>query len=148
MKMAQEIERKFLVNGDSYRARASQIIDIEQGYLSREPARTVRVRIAGERAFITIKGTNHGARRAEFEYEIPLCDAQQLMLMCLPGKVRKTRHVVVEGDLRWEVDEFHGTHAGLVVAEVELKEEGQHITLPDFVGKEVTGDPAYYNSNL
>ena len=117
--MGTEIERKFLVR-DVSAVRDATGVPYRQGYLSTVPERTVRVRVAGEHAFITIKGTNVGATRAEFEYEIPLADAQALLRMCLPPLVEKTRYRIDHGGLTWEVDVFEGENDGLVVAEVEL----------------------------
>lgn len=146
--MALEIERKFLVKDDSYRSLATGKREISQGYLSRVKERTVRVRIADQSAFITIKGVNRGSVRHEFEYEIPVDDARQLLTLCAPPVVVKTRHLVPWEGLTWEVDEFHGANEGLVVAEVELPDKTYEPSLPSFVGQEVTDDPKYYNSNL
>ena len=144
--MAIEIERKFLVLGDAWRQ--ANPLRLSQGYLNRDKARTVRVRIAGEQAFLTIKGASRGATRAEFEYEIPLQDAEQLLALSDGPVVEKFRHVLDYQGLTWEVDEFLGDNAGLVVAEVELASEAQPIELPDWVGEEVTHDVRYFNSNL
>lgn len=150
--MGVEIERKFLVEGAAYKAMASSSARIEQGYLSANPEATVRLRIKAvdggeEHAFITVKSKNHGARRGEWEYEIPAADARQMMPLCT-GCLQKTRYVVPFGGYTWEVDCFGGRLDGLVVAEVELESEDAHPPLPPFAGREVTGDPAYYNSNL
>ena len=146
--MGIEIERKFLVAGDGWRAQASSHTRFSQGYLSRDPARTVRVRIAGERAFLTIKGATTGATRAEFEYAVPPADAQQLLAMADGPVVEKVRHLCVVGGMTWEVDEFLGANAGLVVAEIELQSEDQVFMHPDWLGDEVTGDARYVNANL
>lgn len=146
--MALEIERKFLIEDDSFKTLSTKQIEISQGYLSQDKERTVRVRIAGERAFITVKGENKGATRLEFEYEIPLDDARAMMSLCLPGVIEKTRYIVPREELKWEVDVFHGALEGLILAEVELPHEHFKVDLPDFIGAEVTGDPRYYNSNL
>lgn len=146
--MSKEIERKFLVVDDSYRTQATGKHSIAQGYLNTDPDRTVRVRIADDRAFITIKSRNHGCVRGEWEYEVPAEDARELLELCVGKVIEKTRYLVPFGGLTWEVDEFGGHHAGLVVAEVELPEEDTVFDLPSFVGREVTGDPAYYNSTL
>lgn len=144
--MATEIERKFLVTGEAWRA--APPIAISQGYLNRDPHRTVRVRIAGDRAVLTIKGLSVGASRPEFEYPIPLEDAKALLAICDGPIVEKHRHCVRHAGLTWEVDEFLGDNAGLVVAEVELDAEDQPIEFPGWVGAEVTDDPRYLNSNL
>lgn len=146
--MGIEIERKFLVTGDGWRQQAASQTRFSQGYLSREPARTVRVRIAGDAAFLTIKGATSGATRAEFEYPVPLADAQQLLAMCDGPVVEKLRHLCPFEGMTWEVDEFLGANAGLVVAEIELDTEGQAFACPAWLGAEVTGDARYVNANL
>jgi adenylate cyclase len=146
--MGIEIERKFLVAGDGWRAAATASTRFSQGYLSRDPARTVRVRVAGEAAFLTIKGATHGATRAEFEYAVPLADAQQLLAMCDGPVVEKVRHLCPHEGMTWEVDEFLGANAGLVLAEVELACEDQVFARPAWLGAEVTGDGRYVNANL
>ena len=146
--MAQEIERKFLVTGDEWRSRATGH-RFRQGYLSTVKERTVRVRVAGDAATLTIKGITVGATRTEYEYAVPLADAQAMLDdLCERPIIEKTRHVVREGGLTWEVDEFEGANAGLIVAEVELNDAGRNIALPSWVGDEVTDDPRYFNSNL
>ncbi|MFN5049547.1 CYTH domain-containing protein [Roseateles sp.] len=144
--MGIEIERKFLVRGQGWRQGQAQ--RYSQGYLNRAAERTVRVRIAGEQAFLTIKGRSQGASRLEFEYAVPLADAQALLQLCEGPLIEKTRYTLEQDGLRWEVDEFHGENAGLVLAEVELASEDQAITRPDWLGEEVTGDERYYNSRL
>lgn len=144
--MAVEIERKFLVTGDAWRTAPGT--RYSQGYLNRDKSRTVRVRIAGDQGFLTIKGVSVGATRAEFDYPVPLADAEAMLLLCDGPVVRKTRHVVVHAGMAWEVDAFEGDNAGLVVAEIELASEDQAFALPDWVGAEVTGDARYFNSNL
>lgn len=144
--MAIEIERKFLVAADGWRQLEAR--RYRQGYLSRDPARTVRVRCVGEQAWLTIKGRSVGASRAEFEYEIPLADGEQLLALCEGPLVDKFRHLVRHGGLLWEVDEFLGDNAGLVVAEVELTDEAQAFERPPWLGVEVTEDPRYFNANL
>lgn len=141
-----EIERKFRVTGTVWRTADGQRIC--QGYLNRDQHRTVRVRVAGAQAFLTIKGVTTGATRAEFEYAIPLADAEALLALCDGPLIDKVRHRVEHGGLLWEVDEFLGDNAGLVVAEVELASEGQAITLPPWVTEEVTTDSRYFNSSL
>ena len=144
--MATEIERKFLVHGDSWRR--SDAVLYAQGYLNRDQRRTVRIRAVGDRAWLTIKGLSVGASRPEFEYEIPLADAEQLLALSDGPVVRKRRHLVPCGGFIWEVDEFEGDNAGLIVAEIELDAEDQKFDKPDWVGEEVTGDPRYFNSSL
>ena len=148
--MAQEIERKFLVLDDSFKHEAFSKSHIQQGYLCSERGRTVRVRIRDERAYLTIKGPseNGGLSRYEFEREIPLEDGQQMMQLCEPGIIDKTRWLVKSGKHTFEVDEFFGDNEGLVVAEVELAHEEEPYEKPHFIGKEVTGDRRYYNSCL
>lgn len=146
--MGIEIERKFLVRDLSVVAGHAGT-RYRQGYLSVDPERTVRVRVAGERAFVTIKGLSRGPSRAEFEYGIPVPDAD-LMLdsLALRPLIEKTRHVVEAGGRRWEVDVFAGANAGLVVAEIELESADAPLQVPAWAGSEVTDDPRYYNANL
>ena len=148
--MVLEIERKFLVLDDSYKHEAFDSSHIQQGYICSERGRTVRIRIRNERAYITIKGPspNGGLSRYEFEQEIPLADAEQLMRLCEPGIIDKTRWLVKSGEHTFEVDEFHGDNDGLVMAEVELSAEDEAFVKPPFIGQEVTGDRRYYNSQL
>lgn len=150
--MNQEIERKYLVNGESYKQMAVAHHHICQGYISREKTGTVRVRITDDKAYLTIKGkpaVGHFARY-EWEKEIDVAEAQELMKLCQGSIIDKTRWIVLakEDGLKWEVDEFHGKHEGLVVAEIELGSEEQIVELPSFIGKEVTDDPQYYNANM
>jgi CYTH domain-containing protein len=141
-----EIERKFLVIGDAWRTPTG--VAIGQGYLNRDKQRTVRVRVAGSQAFLTIKGPSQGATRQEFEYPIPVADAQQLFELCDGTVIRKTRHVVMHDGNRWEIDEFHADNQGLIVAEIELITEDQAFAKPAWLDREVTDDPRYFNSNL
>ncbi len=145
--MGIEIERKFLVVGEDWKHGASPQL-LSQGYLNRDKQRTVRVRIADQQAWLTVKGVSQGALRAEFEYPIPLDDARQLMALCDGPRVEKYRWRVPQGALVWEVDEFVGDNAGLVVAEIELSSEEQTFDKPAWVGAEVTHDPRYFNSSL
>jgi adenylate cyclase len=147
--MALEIERKFLVNG-SFREHATHHERIVQGYLSSVPERTVRVRIKGDKGFLTIKGIGNtsGASRYEWEREIPVPEADQLLALCEPGVIDKIRYHVPAGPHTYEVDVFHGENDGLIVAEVELATEDQAFERPTWLGAEVTGDPRYYNSAL
>jgi adenylate cyclase len=145
--MGKEIERKFLVTGDAWRR--GEGIRVRQGYISRGGGTTVRVRSTSVGAFLTVKGARRGLTRAEFEYEIPLADAEELLdSVCVKPLIEKVRYVVSYGGLTWEVDEFFGENRGLVIAEVELEREDQAFDKPDWVGDEVTGDPRYYNANL
>lgn len=144
--MPLEIERKFLPKTDAWRNAPG--VYYCQGYLSRDQQRTVRVRVAGAQGYLTIKGANVGGARAEFEYAIPLDEAQQLLQLCDGPLVEKYRHVVHEHGFDWEVDEFLGENQGLVVAEIELDAIDQAFVKPDWVGEEVTVDVRYYNSNL
>ena len=145
-----EIERKFLVLDSSYKHEAFSSSHIRQGYICSERGRTVRIRIRDDRAYITIKGPslNGGLTRYEFEQQIPLDDAEKLMTLCDEGIIDKTRWLVKSGSHTFEVDEFHGDNDGLVVAEVELNTEDEAFEKPHFIGKEVTGDRRYYNSQL
>ncbi len=146
--MGTEIERKFLVSGDGWRGRAEGVF-YRQGYLSAEPERTVRVRIAGDRAFLTIKGRGVGISRPEFEYEIPIEDARELLdELCHTPLIEKHRYTFEFGGLHWEIDEFHGLNEGLILAEVELESETQKIVKPPWIGKEVSRDPRYFNAAL
>jgi len=143
-----EIERKFLVVSDGYKAHAEGK-RIVQGYICNEKERVVRVRIYGDRAFITIKDATVGFARHEFEYEIPLTDARTLLhSVCRRPIIDKTRYRYTYGQFCWEIDEFHGENEGLVVAELELPTVDTAFEKPDFVGDEVTDDPRYYNANL
>ncbi len=147
--MAQEIERKFLVKGD-YKPFVKKSMRIVQGYLSSVPERTVRVRIKGEKGFITIKGKGSasGASRFEWEKEIPTSEVKELLNLCEPGIIDKTRNIVEVGNHAYEVDEFYGENEGLTMAEVELSSEDEKFDKPDWLGEEVTGDSRYYNSML
>lgn len=147
--MPQEIERKFLVTGD-YKSQAYAQSHIVQGYISSARGKTVRVRIRDTKGYLTIKGAANasGTSRYEWEKEIPLNEAEDLMQLCEPGIIDKTRYLVCSGKHTFEVDEFYGENAGLVVAEVELSAENEPFEKPDFIGQEVTGDVRYYNSQL
>lgn len=147
--MPQEIERKFLVTGE-YRSKAYAHSRIVQGYISSVRGRTVRVRIRDDKGYLTIKGASgaSGLSRYEWEKEIPLDEARELMEICEPGVIDKTRYLVRSGNHVFEVDEFYGENEGLVVAEVELSAENEPFVKPDFIGREVTGDIRYYNSQL
>ena len=147
--MAFEIERKFLVNEKKISAQILKAGEkISQGYLCTEPARTVRIRIKGGQGFLTIKSVNVGIVRKEFEYPIPLEDAQELLKLCEPNILEKIRYKVDYKGKIWEVDVFGGRHEGLILAEVELSTADEIVTLPDWIEKEVSNDPQYFNSNL
>lgn len=147
--MAQEVERKFLVTGD-FKPEAFNETRITQGYLSSVPERTVRVRIKGTKGILTIKGIGgeSGASRYEWEKEISSDEAKELLELCEPGIIDKTRYLVKHGNHTFEVDEFYGDNEGLVIAEVELTSEDEEFEKPDWLGEEVTGDKRYYNSML
>ena len=147
-----EIERKYLVTSDSYKQMAVARYHICQGYISREKTGTVRIRITDDKAYLTIKGkpaAGHFARY-EWEKEIDVQEAKELMHLCQGTIIDKTRWIVpaAEDGLKWEVDEFHGKHEGLTIAEIELTSEEQEVEKPDFVGEDVTSDPRYYNANM
>lgn len=144
--MGIEIERKFLVTGTAWRQGAG--VRFSQGYLNRDKERTVRVRLAGEKAFLTIKGVSAGASRAEFEYEIPASDAEQLLELSDGPVIEKVRRVIQLEGGTWEVDEFLGENAGLVVAEIELQSEDEAFARPEWLAEEVTHDARYFNSSL
>lgn len=144
--MGKEIERKFLVKEGAWRnAKGTRYL---QGYLNSAKERNVRVRTMEDKAYLTIKGIAIGASRMEFEYEIPLQDADELLEICEKPLIEKTRYKVQEGGFVWEVDVFFRENQGLIVAEVELESEDQEFPKPDWVREEVTGDPRYFNSNL
>ena len=146
--VGEEIERKFLVSVEAWRETAEGT-RYRQGFLSTEPERTVRVRVAGPRGSITVKGKNVGARRAEFEYEIPVADAERMLdTLCQRPLIEKVRYTLAAGPHTWEIDVFEGSNAGLVVAEIELSSEDEAFEKPAWVGDEVTDDPRYFNSNL
>ena len=136
--MAKEIERKFLVRDTSYRALAEKVYDIQQAYISTIPDRTVRVRIKGQKAFLTVKTVNVGCTRNEWEFEIDVQSASEMIKKCCGCRIHKTRYCVASSDgYVWEVDEFHGRHEGLVVAEIELPAADSKFILPSFIGEEV-----------
>ncbi len=147
--MAIETERKFTVTGD-FRKEVQSIKRIIQGYICADQGRTVRVRIAGEDGYLTIKGPSDEKfwSRYEFEQKIALADAQELMKLCVSGIIHKERHYIPAGEHMWEVDVFHGDNEGLVIAEIELQTEDEQFEIPAWVGEEVTSDRRYYNSML
>ncbi|MBU2948448.1 CYTH domain-containing protein [Zobellia uliginosa] len=145
-----EIERKFLVTSKVYQQQATVKERIVQGFLNTDKERTVRVRIKGESGFLTVKGKSNdaGTIRFEWEKEISVPDAEELLLICEPGIIDKVRYNVPLGNHMYEVDEFHGDNEGLIVAEVELESENQSLEKPSWLGEEVTGEVKYYNSQL
>jgi CYTH domain-containing protein len=146
--MAKEIERKFLVVDDDWRALARGT-RYRQGYLSTVKERTVRVRAIDDKGFLTIKGVSIGATQSEYEYEIPATDAAEMLNdLCEKPIIEKNRYKIPMGGVIWEVDEFLGVNDGLTIAEVELQSEDQSFPKPDWIGEEVTGDPKYFNANL
>ena len=148
--MGQEIERKFLVNSETYKEEAFHSYTITQGFLSKDPERTVRIRLKESQAFITVKGisTPDGLSRFEWEKEISLDDAEALLKLCSSDLIEKRRYLVKYDQHIFEVDEFTGRLRGLVIAEIELKTENETFKTPSWIGKEVTGNPNFYNSNL
>jgi CYTH domain-containing protein len=144
--VAKEIERKYLVNGDDWKT--AKPIRYSQGYLNRDKSRTVRVRIAGEKGFLTVKGLTSGMSRDEFEYSIPVEEAETMLDLCEKPLIEKNRRVISFKGFDWEVDEFLGDNEGLVVAEIELESEDQVFERPDWIGEEVTHDHRYFNSSL
>ena len=147
--MAIEIEHKFLLTDESWREKVKKAIIFKQGYLSSMPTTSIRVRICDEQAWLNIKSATIGNKRMEFEYEIPLTDANQIIeLLCKKPIIEKTRHYVENENNTWEIDEFHGENQGLIVAEIELNSETQPFTIPEWIGQEVTHDVRYYNNYL
>lgn len=146
--MGIEIEHKYLVTDDSYKDMATKSVHIRQGYLSRIPERTVRIRIADNKAWITIKGRNEGDVRLEMEYDIPYEDACKLIEICQPPVIEKIRYFVNYAGMVWEIDEFLSLPHSLTLAEIELPSSDYPYELPQFIGKNVTHDPKYYNSNI
>lgn len=146
--MGREIERKFLVRGEAWRQLGVGVL-YRQGYLSSGQGCTVRVRVAGEQGYLTIKSATTGISRAEYEYAIPVAEAMELLdTLCQRPLIEKTRYRVPWQTVVWEIDEFAGENQGLIVAEVELAHADQPLDLPDWIGEEVSGDPRYFNSNL
>lgn len=147
--MAVETERKFLVTGE-FRHLAVRSLEIVQTYLSIDNTRTIRLRIAEDEAFLTIKARPEGnsISRNEWEFRVPVSDAREIMRICIPGKIEKTRYFVPAGLHTFEVDVFHGKNDGLIIAEIELTSESERFEKPQWLGEEVTGRPEYYNANL
>lgn len=147
--MATEIERKFLIDEKKFSAQnLPEGEKISQGYLTTEKNCVVRVRVKKNRAFLTVKSSNVGIVRKEFEYEIPVADAEELLKLCGKKILQKVRYKIEHAGKIWEVDIFEGRHAGLILAEVELNAPDEFVKIPDWVGEEVSGDPKYFNSNL
>ncbi len=150
--MLKEIERKFLVHSNDFKAEAFKCFKIEQGYLNSDPARTVRVRIRDDKGYLTIKGKSdtEGISRFEWEIEIPLKDAEKLMGLAEKNLIKKERYLIhnTDGKHTWEVDVFHDENEGLIVAEIELEQKDETFDKPDWLGDEITGDKRYYNSSL
>jgi adenylate cyclase len=147
--MATEIEHKFLVANDDWRAFVSHAADYKQGYLNSDETSSVRVRIAGQQAWLNIKSATIGTHRQEFEYEIPVADADEIIAtLCHKPLIEKTRHFVNDGQHVWEIDVFAGENQGLIVAEIELSSVGEEFNQPSWLGMEVTDDVRYYNNNL
>lgn len=146
--MGKEIERKFLVKDDTFKTLAQGTI-YRQGYLNSQKERVVRVRTIDDKGFLTVKGITTGASRVEYEYEIPVKDAEAMLdELCEKPLIEKNRYKIKQGEFIWEVDEFFGENQGLICAEVELESEAQRYDKPEWIGEEVTGDPKYFNSNL
>ena len=147
--MGKEIERKFLLQSDAWREEVRESTRLVQGYLSRGDRSAVRVRIKGQEAHLNVKHSLDGIHRLEYEYEIPLKDAEELLEhVSLKPLIDKTRHCVERGDHLWEIDEFYGDNAGLVVAEIELGDADEAFERPEWLGEDVSLDERYYNSNL
>jgi adenylate cyclase len=147
--MASEIERKFLLRDDGWQRDAGPGVRIRQGYIVASEAASVRVRISGNQAWVNIKGATVGVSRAEFEYPVPLADAEQILEdLCIRPLIEKTRHLMDYAGHRWEIDVFEGENHGLMVAEIELDSENERFEKPPWVGEEVSMDPRYYNASL
>ncbi|MGR9012185.1 MAG: CYTH domain-containing protein [Gammaproteobacteria bacterium] len=147
--MAIEIEHKFLLANDDWRKDISRSVKYRQGYLSAQPTSSIRVRISDDHAWLNIKTATIGTHRHEYEYKIPVADAEEILInLCRKPLIEKTRHFVTNDNHLWEIDEFEGDNQGLIVAEIELDETGQAFSKPPWLGKEVTDDLRYYNNNL
>ena len=146
--MPQEIERKFLVLDESFKSDITPVY-VRQGFISTDKDTTIRVRVAGDKAFLTLKNAGNGITRSEFEYEIPTADAEELLnTFCQPAIIEKNRYIVKHSNHNWEVDEFLGDNQVLIIAEIELQSEHEHFSIPSWLGEEVSKDPRYYNANL
>ncbi|MDD3610047.1 MAG: CYTH domain-containing protein [Halothiobacillaceae bacterium] len=147
--MAQEIERKFLVRDESWKVDVSEYFELRQGYLNTPGKASIRVRVDGRQAFLNIKSVTLGIQRHEYEYPIPLADANEMLdLLCEGPRIEKTRYHVRHGEHLWEIDVFHGDNNGLVVAEIELSSADERFARPDWLGEEVSHDPRYFNVSL
>jgi adenylate cyclase len=147
--MAIEIEHKFLLKNDNWRDQVIRSVNYSQGYLSSVPTSSIRIRISDDKAWINIKSATIGTHRQEYEYQIPTSDADEILhTLCAKPLIEKTRHFIINDGDTWEIDEFFGENAGLVVAEIELKDVNQTFSRPDWLGQEVTHDLRYYNNNL
>lgn len=147
--MAKEIERKFLINHEKWHIlNKNEGVLFRQGYLLASPAKTIRVRIADEKGFLTIRGATEGITRSEFEYEIPRKEAEELLEQFADSEILKLRYFIIDKEYKWDVDVFLGENEGLILAEIELETEGEDIILPDWVEQEVSYDPRYFNANL
>lgn len=146
--MGLEIERKFLLANNKWRKNANSGNSIKQGYLNSHIERTVRVRVTKNKSTLNVKGKTAKTTRLEYEYEIPLLEAEQLLELCEKPIIEKTRYEIVENGNLWEVDEFEGDNSGLIIAEIELESEDQEVILPQWIGEEVSDDTRYYNSSL
>lgn len=146
--MGIEIERKFLLKNEDWRSEITSKTIIKQGYLNSQKERTVRIRVRNDKGYITIKGKNVNATRQEFEYEIPVSDAESMLLLCEMPIIEKIRNIVLDDGNTWEIDEFEGGNKGLILAEIELDSEKEKFRLPSWIGEEVTHDTRFFNSNL
>ncbi len=147
--MAVEIEHKFLLANNDWRKQVSYSVKYKQGYLSAVATSSIRVRVSNDKAWLNIKSATIGTHRHEYEYEIPLSDAQEIITnLCRKPIIEKTRHIVIDDNNTWEIDEFEGDNSGLIVAEIELLEVGADFSIPAWLGEEVTSDHRYYNNNL
>lgn len=147
--MGTEIEHKFLLRDERWRQQTTRSVRMRQGYLTSDERCSVRVRVAGDQGFLNVKSGTLGIQRSEYEYPIPLAEAEEILdTLCAKPVLEKTRHYVLVGEHCWEVDEFAGANAGLIVAEVELSRPDEPFERPDWAGEDVSGDPRYYNSRL
>ena len=147
--MAIEVEHKFLLKNDNWRKQINHSVKYSQGYLSSQPTSSIRIRISDNQAWLNIKSATIGTHRREYEYEIPASDASEILHeLCVKPLIEKIRHFVIYDGNTWEIDEFYGGNAGLIVAEIELSEIGQSFSKPEWLGQEVTQDMRYYNNNL
>lgn len=147
--MAIEIEHKFLLRNNDWRQNITRSVQYQQGYLSSKASSSIRIRISDEKAWLNIKSATIGTHRHEYEYEIPLQDANEIInTLCSKPIIKKTRHIVINDTNTWEIDEFHEENEGLIIAEIELKEIGESFLKPHWLGEEVTQDSRYYNNNL